>query len=106
MKDVDFHSLRHTSTSVKLVVTNGDIKSVQGDNGHAQAKMVTDTYAEIDDRRRQKNAVLFDKQFFLDESPSDLSETQLENLILSLMQLPNIKEKILHTMAESMVVSH
>jgi len=32
---VVFHSLRHLSTGYKLKMTNGDIKSVQGDTGHA-----------------------------------------------------------------------
>jgi len=103
LKDVDFHSLRHTSTSVKLVITKGDIKSVQGDNGHNQAKMVTDTYAEIDDRRRQKNAKMFDKQFFLGENSNEPSESELENLVLSLMQIPNMREKILSIIAKSAV---
>lgn len=106
LKDVDFHSLRHTSTSVKLIITKGDIKSVQGDNGQTQAKMVTDTYAEIDDRRRQKNARLFDKQFFLGENSDDLSESDLENLILGIMQLPNMKEKVLRIMAKAAAATY
>ena len=32
---VTFHSLRHLSASLKLVASNGDIKAVQGDTGHA-----------------------------------------------------------------------
>jgi len=103
LKDVDFHSLRHTSTSVKLVITRGDIKSVQGDNGHNQAKMVTDTYAEIDDRRRQKNAKMFDQQFFLGENSNEPTESELENLVLGLMQIPNMREKILSIIAKSAV---
>ncbi len=49
-----FHSLRHCSTSVKLQISGGNIKAVQGDTGHAQARMVTDLYAHTntDDRRR------------------------------------------------------
>jgi hypothetical protein len=31
-----FHSLRHSSTSYKLILTNGNIKAVQGDNGSSQ----------------------------------------------------------------------
>lgn len=49
-----FHSLRHCSTSVKLQISGGNIKAVQGDTGHAQSRMVTDLYAHTcnDDRRR------------------------------------------------------
>ena len=43
---VVFHSLRHLSTGYKLKITNGDVKSVQGDTGHAEAEMVTDTSLE------------------------------------------------------------
>lgn len=51
---VVFHSLCHCSTSVKLQISGGNIKAVQGDTGHAQARMVTDLYAHTcnDDRRR------------------------------------------------------
>ena len=31
---VVFHSLRHSSTTYKLLISGGDLKSVQGDNGH------------------------------------------------------------------------
>ena len=44
---VGFHSLRHLNTTAKLLISKGDLKSVQGDTGHSQAKMVTDTYAHI-----------------------------------------------------------
>ena len=37
-----FHSLRHSSITYKLKLNGGDMKSVQGDSGHAQAKMVAD----------------------------------------------------------------
>ncbi len=98
LPDVDFHSLRHTSTSVKLVITRGDIKSVQGDTGHAQAKMVTDTYAEIFDSRRKGNAKKFDQAFFSGELPDDCSEDLLEQLITGLLKNPNIREKFMRIM--------
>lgn len=53
LKPIVFHSLRHSSTSLKLKISGGNIKAVQGDTGHAQARMVTDVYAHImtDDRK-------------------------------------------------------
>ena len=42
----------------------GDIKSVQGDSGHAQAQMVTDQYSHILDDDRRNNAALFEKAFY------------------------------------------
>ncbi len=61
---VVFHSLRHTSVTYKLKLNGGDIKSVQGDSGHAQVDMVTDVYSHIIDEDRKKNAELFENAFF------------------------------------------
>ncbi len=61
---VVFHSLRHSSITYKLKLNGGDIKSVQGDSGHAQAKMVTDQYSHILDADRRHNASLFEKEFY------------------------------------------
>ena len=60
----DIYSLRHTSTTYKLKLSGGDIKSVQGDTGHAQATMVTERYAHILDDDRRVNAVRFQKEFY------------------------------------------
>ena len=61
---VVFHSLRHLSTKYKLKMTHGDIKSVQGDTGHAEAEMVTDVYSEIVDEDRRLNAKKLDEEFY------------------------------------------
>ncbi|MHC5215949.1 site-specific integrase [Enterococcus sp. LJL128] len=67
---VVFHSLRHLSTGYKLKMTNGDIKSVQGDTGHPEAEMVMDVYSRVIDEDRRLNAKKLDEQFYgsLDES--------------------------------------
>ena len=59
-----FHSLRHSSITYKLRLTGGDVKSVQGDSGHSQAKMVTDQYSHILDDERAKNAEMFEDFFY------------------------------------------
>ena len=61
---VVFHSLRHSSITDKLKLNGGDIKAVQGDSGHAQAKMVTDQYSHILDDDRKRNAQLFENAFY------------------------------------------
>ena len=61
---VVFHSLRHSSITYKLKLNGGDIKAVQGDSGHAQAKMVTDQYSHILDDDRKQNAKLFEEAFY------------------------------------------
>ncbi|SHH56907.1 Phage integrase family protein [Sporobacter termitidis DSM 10068] len=58
-----FHSLRHSSTSYKLVLSNGNIKAVQGDNGHAQADMVLSVYAQINDAERKNLAHEMESSF-------------------------------------------
>ena len=64
LPQVVFHSLRHSSVTYKLKLNGGDIKSVQGDSGHAQVNMVTDVYSHIMDDDRQKNAALLEKAFY------------------------------------------
>ena len=61
---VVFHSLRHSSITYKLKLNGGDVKSVQGDSGHAQAKMVTDQYSHILDEDRRSNAQRFEEAFY------------------------------------------
>lgn len=61
---VVFHSLRHSSITYKLKLNGGDIKAVQGDSGHAQAKMVTDQYSHILDESRVSNAHLLEEAFY------------------------------------------
>ena len=64
LPEVVFHSLRHTSITYKLKLNGGDIKAVQGDSGHAQAKMVTDQYSHILDEDRKENARLIEEAFY------------------------------------------
>jgi len=103
LKKVTFHSLRHTSTTVKLLISGGDIKTVQGDTGHAQAKMVTDTYAEIIDSRREKTAVLFEEQFYAE---GDLTNEQkgepdvVDNLVQMLTANPDMAKKLMEALGK------
>ena len=60
-RPVVFHSLRHSSTSLKLKLSR---KAVQGDTGHAEAQMVTDTYAHGFDADRKLIAHEMDTGFF------------------------------------------
>ena len=70
LPNVVFHSLRHSSITYKLKLNGGDVKSVQGDSGHAQAKMVTDQYSHILDEDRRTNAQRFEEAFYSGKSPS------------------------------------
>ena len=59
-----FHSLRHSSITYKLKLNSGDMKSVQGDSGHAQAKMVADVYSHIIDEDFMMNAQRFEETVY------------------------------------------
>ncbi|CDC80051.1 phage integrase family [Clostridium sp. CAG:964] len=64
LPDVVFHSFRHASITYKLKWNGGDMKSVQGDSGHARMDMVADVYSHIIDEDRRFNAQKFDEQFY------------------------------------------
>ena len=68
---VVFHSLRHSSITYKLKLNGGDIKAVQGDSGHAQAKMVTDQYSHILDDDRRVNAQRLEDAFYASRTETE-----------------------------------
>lgn len=70
---VVFHSLRHSSTTYKLKLNNGDLKATQGDTGHAEVDMITKVYAHILDEDRKINAQKFESAFY---SNPDLREVK------------------------------
>ena len=74
LPNVVFHSLRHSSITYKLKLNGGDVKSVQGDSGHAQAKMVTDQYSHILDEDRRTNAQRFEEAFYSGKGRSSAEE--------------------------------
>lgn len=80
LRPVVFHSLRHCSISLMLKLSGGDVKSVQGNSGHAESRMVTDTYAHSFDADRKLLAQEIDTAFFAKvgaESKSDEPDAAL-----------------------------
>ena len=51
----------------KLKLNGGDIKSVHGDSGHVQMKMVADVYSHIIYDDRSRNAQRIDEAFYTKE---------------------------------------
>lgn len=89
LRPVVFHSLRHSSTSLKLKLSHGNIKAVQGDTGHAEARMVTDTYAHGFDADRKMIAQEMDTGFFAkvdEKSSADHSENETLIMLEKLMR--------------------
>ena len=73
LPDVVFHSFRHSSVTYKLKITNGDIKSVQGDTGHSQVNMITDIYSHILDSHRKETAEKFEELYYQSVRPPFIS---------------------------------
>ena len=71
---VVFHSIRHTSITYKLKLNGGDMKSVQGDSGHAQVKMVADVYSHIIDGDRCMNAQRMEEAFYSGNGKAEKKE--------------------------------
>ena len=57
---------------------DGDMKSVQGDAGHAQMKMVADVYLHVIDEDRKQNAIRFEKEFYSREGDAGTMATRKE----------------------------
>lgn len=95
---VVFHSLRHCSTSMKLQLSGGDIKAVQGDTGHAQARMVTDLYAHINTEDRRQLAKKVEQDFFQKGSPEKkekAAEDTAREAYQLLLEKPEIAKLVL-----------
>ncbi|MFI3326669.1 MAG: site-specific integrase [Clostridia bacterium] len=93
-----FHEIRHSSTTYKLSLSNGDIKSVQGDTGLATADMVTNTYSHIVEKSRINMMSLVEDDFYNDfnEESKDFTEIdEIEELLALAKNNPNFREKLL-----------
>ena len=94
----DNYSLRHSSITYKLKLNGGDMKSVQGDSGHAQVKMVADVYSHIIDDDRRLNAERMEAAFYSGRqaTPEPVQPAATESsaddkeLLLKLLQNPEM----------------
>lgn len=98
-RPVVFHSLRHSSTSLKLKLSRGNIKAVQGDTGHAEARMVTDTYAHGFDADRKLIAQEMDSGFFAkigeQANTSEVDHDTLDKMKVLIQQYPELLAELL-----------
>lgn len=97
LRPVVFHSLRHSSTSLKLKLSRGNIKAVQGDTGHAEARMVTDTYAHGFDADRKLIAQEMDSGFFskVGEEKTEAGEDLMAQLAALVRSNPALVKELL-----------
>jgi hypothetical protein len=61
---VVFHSLRHSSATYKLKLTNGAMKDLQTEGGWATIDMIAKVYAQSIEEDRKSIAQSFDKAFY------------------------------------------
>ena len=91
LRSVVFHSLRHSSTSIKLQINCGNIKAVQGDTGHAQARMVTEVYAHTNNEERLLLAQKVDENFFQTPTPGAFAPTsEMQKVLQILAEKPEL----------------
>ena len=59
-----FHGLRHSSATYQLMISGGDVKTVQGTTGHASANLLVNTHAHIQQDSRKKLGKKFEEGFY------------------------------------------
>jgi len=93
MKEVVFHSIRSTSATYKLRLSGGDIKSVQGEGGWSDPKMVTKQYSRIlEEDRRGLSDKMDNEDFFKGASQKHTKEKSQETTTPEMQQLLTIAE--------------
>jgi len=88
-----FHELRHSSATYKLLESEGDIKLVQGDLGHATAQMTVDTYAHTQDQRRRDLTEKIEQDFY--EDSKQKTEEKSDTFLKLLKDNPELKKEFL-----------
>jgi len=106
---VVFHSLRHSSTTYKLKMNNGDMKAVQGDTGHAQLQMIADVYSHILDEDRRQNAMMMENAFYQNQNDGknsakrqDVSE---QDIAAYLQGNPEIAQNLMTALLSALPIS-
>lgn len=59
-----FHALRHSSATYQLRISDGNIKAVQGNTGHASADVLVNTYAHMQEEPRLALSHRFENEFY------------------------------------------
>lgn len=93
-----FHSIRHTSTGVKLRMSHGDLKAVQGDGGWSSPEMITRRYAHIIDEDRRRLAQAMETEYYKGQgfsSGSQIPTDSAAQIISLLANDPSLLTKLL-----------
>ncbi len=102
LPEIIFHEIRHSSTTYKLQISGGDIKSVQGDTGHSTADMVVNTYAHIIDQSRAKLISTLEREFYGNGETGE-EQTKSEIDVMLLLEVakkdPQMRQMLLNALA-------
>ena len=104
-EEIVFHSIRHTSAGVKLRLSKGDLKAVQGDGGWNTPDMVTKRYAHILDEDRRSLAAEMEAKFYhgetsqksITEQAAVSANMDTEALVAALTSNPELLMKVLQS---------
>jgi len=88
---ISIGNIRHSSLTYKLPLYNGDIKSLQGDSGHARADVLLRIYAQKQDAHRKKLVKTFEDDFYSEES----TVTDSDELLNRIKSDPELQKKVL-----------
>jgi len=102
--DIVFHSIRHTSTGVKLKLSHGDLKAVQADGGWNTPDMVTKRYAHIVDEDRKKLAEAMEENIYgngRDKKPNDGLSSELKAIMELAKGSPDLLIKVVQSIGSA-----
>ena len=102
MKTVVFHSLRTTSTTYKLKLSGGDVKSVQGEGGWRDPKMVMKQYSRILEEDRRGLSEEMDKAEFFNGTAKKKSQESATPEIQQLLTLAETNPELLKKLFDSL----
>lgn len=97
--DIVFHSIRHTSAGVKLRLSKGDLKAVQGDGGWNTPDMVTKRYAHILDEDRRTLANEMEEKFYRAAKTAEEEKAQqdISELVALLSANPDLLTQVMQS---------
>jgi len=104
IKNVVFHSLRSTSATYKLKISGGDIKSVQGEGGWRDPKMVTKQYSRILEEDRRGLSEKMDKGDFFKSAAKKKSQKPRTPQMQQLMAMAETDPDMLQKLFDSLKV--
>lgn len=100
-----FHGIRHSATTYKMGISDGDANAVQGDGGWASLQML-DVYTRVQDASRRKLSKKLQDDFY--DCPEEKKEQEdvsfnlfqpdkeeVQKALLELLKDPEMKQKVL-----------